>query len=133
MRYDVRVNLVEARRISDSIGLPWSEFTVRYIDHYWPEAESFPLRRDKGKCVFLGDLEAGKVRTCLIHSVKPLACQDWNPSLYRSECQEGLAKYWGLTVSPSGKLKGTSQELQEFGSYVASLASSGQGKEIALR
>ncbi len=133
MKYDIRLSLVEARRISDSIGFPWSEFTARYIDHYWPGAESFSLRRDNGKCVFLGDLEASKIRKCLIHPVKPSACQDWNPSPYRAECQEGLAKYWGLTVSPSGRLKGREIKLQDFGCFVASLTSPGNGKEITLR
>ncbi len=120
-RYKVRLSLIEARRISDRLALLWDEFLSQYIDQYWPEAEAFFLRRDTGKCVFLGDVEGGNVRQCLIHQVKPSACREWNPSFYRSECQEGLAKYWGLRVNSSGKLKGSDKDLRRFHSLLESL------------
>ena len=119
-KYQVRLSLIEARRINDRLGLLWDDFLSRYIDQYWPEAETFFLRRDNGKCVFLGDVEDGHMRRCLIHPVKPSACKEWNPSFYRSECQEGLAKHWGLTVSSSGKLKGPEQNLRDFNSFIES-------------
>jgi Fe-S-cluster containining protein len=119
-RYQVRLSLIEARRISDRLALLWDEFLSKYIDQYWPEAMTFFLRCDNGKCVFLGDVEDGNMRRCLIHPVKPSACGEWNPSFYRSECQAGLAKHWGLTVSSSGKLKGPEQKLRDFNSFMES-------------
>jgi len=119
-KYQVRLSLVEGRRINDRLGLLWDDFISRYIDQYWPEAETFFLHRENGKCVFLGDEEDNHMRRCLIHPFKPSACKEWNPSFYRSECQEGLAKYWGLRVSSSGKLKGPEQNLRDFNSFVES-------------
>ena len=95
-KYQVRLSLIEAGRINDRLGLLWDDFLRRYIDQYWPEAENFFLHRENGKCVFLGEVEDNHLRRCLIHPFKPSACKEWNPSFYRSECQEGLAKYWGL-------------------------------------
>ena len=117
-KYQVRLSLIEARRINDRQGLLWDDFLRRYIDQYWPEAENFFLHNENGKCVFLGDLEDNHMRRCLIHPVKPLACKEWNPSFYRSECREGLARYWGLMVNSSGNLKGPEQNLRDFYSFV---------------
>ena len=130
-RYQVRLSLIEARRINDWLGLSWDEFLSRYIDQYWPDAETFFLHRDNGKCVFLGDVEDGHMRRCLIHPVNPSACKEWNPSFYRSECQEGLAKHWGLTVSSSGKLKGPEQKLRDFNSFIESYKLTVQWKDAS--
>ena len=119
-KFRVRLSFIEARRINDTLGLSWDEFISRYLDQYWPEAETFFLRRINGKCVFLGDIEDCHMQRCLIHPINPSSCKEWNPSSYRSECQEGLAKYWGLTVSSSGKLKGSEQKLRDFNSFAES-------------
>jgi hypothetical protein len=33
------------------------------------------------------------VTRCRIHAFRPSSCMDWVPSLYRRECQKGLANY----------------------------------------
>lgn len=119
----VRLSLIEARRIRDSLGQSWDEFVSKYLDYYWPEVDSFLLRSNHGKCVFLGKLEGGNMRRCLIHPVKPSACTEWNVSLYRSECREGLSRFWSLAVGSSGKIRGPDSKLQEFKTFVESLAS----------
>jgi hypothetical protein len=55
------------------------------------------------------------------YHVKPSACWEWTPSLYRRECLEGLAKYWGLTASPFGQLEGAEEKLRDFYSFLNSL------------
>ncbi len=117
----VYVSLTEARRISDWLEQSWDEFVNRYIEHYHPEALSFQLRHDNGKCIFLGSLETGHMSRCMIQPVKPSACLEWNVSLYQRACQEGLVRYWGLTVTPSGKLNGTEPRLRDFRRFVQSL------------
>ena len=76
------------------------------------------------ECVsFLENVESGNVTRCLVHPFKPYACRNWNPSLYRKECQEGLIKCWGLTVSASGQLEGAKERLRGFYSLLNSLLS----------
>ena len=125
-RLQVRLSLVEARRIADELGIAWGEFIERYTDHSWPGATSFLLRQVNGACIFLEHQEGGNKASCLIHRFKPSSCREWTPSLYRRECREGLAKYWGLMVSPSGQLQGTGERIKRFQSYVESLIMSGE-------
>ena len=91
-RYQVRLSLVEARRIANELGLAWDEWLDLYVDQRWPGTDSFLLRHCNGACVFLERIEASNVTRCLIQSFKPYACREWTPSLYRWECQEGLVK-----------------------------------------
>jgi len=121
IRYQVCLTLVEARRIADHLGLPLMLFLERYVDHHWYGLESFLLRQHDGACTFLERSEDGKKTSCLIHSMKPAACREWTPSLYRRECREGLVKFWQLTVSPSGQLEGTKEKLVDFHSFIESL------------
>ena len=118
-RYQIRLGLIEARRIVDELGLTWDEFLNGYVDQHWPGSEDFLLRRCNGACVFLENVEGGNMTRCLIHPFKPYACREWNPSLYRRQCQEGL-KYWGLTVSTSGQLEGSEQKLRDFSFFIES-------------
>jgi len=120
-RYQVLLSLTEACRISGDLGLPLSVFLGRHADQHWPGSENFLLRRCNGACVFLENVEGGNMTRCLIHPFKPYACREWNPSLYRRQCQEGLIKYWGLTVSASGQLEGSEQKLQDFNSFLETL------------
>ena len=121
IRYQVCLTPVEARRIADDLRLPLMLFLERYVDHHWYGLESFLLRQHDGACVFLEHTEDNKKTKCLIHSMKPAACREWTPSLYRRECREGLVKYWQLTVSPSGQLEGAEEKLGDFHSFIESL------------
>ncbi len=121
-RYQVRLSLVEARQIANELRLAWDEWLDLYVDQSWPGTNSLLLRRCKGGCVFLEQIEGSKVTRCRIHAFKPSSCMDWVPSLYRRECQKGLVNYWGLTVSLSGQLEGSTQKVREFCDLLESLA-----------
>ncbi len=121
-KYQIHLTMIEARRIADELGITWDEWLDRYTDQNWPESNSFLLRRCQRVCVFLKRMEGSNITRCLIQSFKPSACREWNPSLYRRDCQEGLAKYWGLTVSPLGQAEGSEQDLRRFHSFLESLA-----------
>jgi hypothetical protein len=116
--YQVRPSLVEARCIADALGIPWEKFWGRYVDQRWSGMKSFLISQRDGHCIFLEHLEDTHKTSCLIHPFKPSACREWTPSLYRRECQEGLAKYWGLTVSPSGQIEGSIEKIQRFQSFL---------------
>jgi Fe-S-cluster containining protein len=121
-KYQVYLTLIEARRIADELGLTWEEWVDRYTSQSWAGSDSFLLRRCNGACVFLERVKDNNITRCLIQPFKPSACREWNPSLYQRDCQEGLAKYWGLTVSPLGQPEGTDQDRRRFLSFLESLA-----------
>jgi len=117
----VRLRLVEARRIADGLRIAWHQLEDKYVDQHWPGAESFFLRQSQGRCIFLKQEERGYKASCLIHPFKPLSCREWMPSLFRRECQAGLANYWGLSVSPRGQLQGPDKKLRDFLFFLESL------------
>jgi Fe-S-cluster containining protein len=84
--------------------------------------DSLCLRQQDGECIFLKK-RGGEHQQyiCLVHVWKPAACREWNASLHRKQCQEGLQKYWGLTVAPEGKLQGSEEGIQRFQSFLKSL------------
>jgi Fe-S-cluster containining protein len=120
-RYQVRLNQIEAKRIASELGIPWKEFITNYTDRRWPGAESFLLRHNHGACIFLSPDKVAEITTCLIYPFRPSSCQKWRPSQYRTECQEGLHKYWGLNISPDGKLKGNITSIRRFQTFLKSL------------
>ena len=120
--YQVNLSLAEGHRIADRLELVWEEFLNRYVDKSWPGTKNFLLRKRNGACVFLERIEGSKVTRCRIHAFRPSSCIDWVPSLYRRECQRGLANYWGLAVSPSGHLEGSTQKVREFCDFLESSA-----------
>ncbi|MFP4641802.1 MAG: YkgJ family cysteine cluster protein [Dehalococcoidia bacterium] len=112
------MNLIEAQRIADGLGLTWDQFLDKYVDQRWPGEESFLLRQINGVCVFLRN-ESDQKCTCMIHHFKPSACLEWTASVCRPECQEGLARYWGLTVGQTGQLSGPKEKLGDFISFLS--------------
>jgi len=120
--YQVNLSLTEGQRIADRLELVWEEFLNRYVDKSWPGINNFLLRKRNGACVFLERVEGSKVTRCRIHAFRPSSCMDWVPSLYRRECQRGLTNYWGLAVSLSGHLEGSTQKVREFCDLLESLA-----------
>jgi Fe-S-cluster containining protein len=110
--YQVNLSLAEGQCIADRLELVQKEFPNRYIDKSWPGVRNFLLRKRTGACVFLERIKGSKVTRCLIHPIRPSSCIDWVPSLYRRECQRGLANYWGLAVSLSGQLEGSTQKVR---------------------
>ncbi len=120
--YQVNLSLAEGQRIADRLELVWEEFLNRCGDTSWPGIRNSLLRNRNGACVFLERIEGSKVTRCRIHAFTPSSCMDWVPSLYRRECQKGLANYWGLAVSLSGQLEGSTQKVREFCDLLESLA-----------
>lgn len=111
----VQLSLTEVRRISDRLGLTWSEFVQRYTDPAWPGENSLLLRLQEGVCVFLTRASGSREAKCFIQPFKPAACCAWMAGLTRRQCREGLAHYWGLKVSPSGKLdKNTMEQFRKL-------------------
>ena len=118
-KYHVRLNLIEAHRIADGLRITWNEFVGEYTDQYYPGAESFLLQRRDGACVFLGcTTDTCHISRCLIHSFKPSSCRDWEPSLYRRDCREGLGRYWELEINSSGNVEGPAERLRDFHSFL---------------
>ena len=120
-KYQIRLTLIETKRIADSSGHTWEDWLERFTIQGWPGSDNFVLRRHNGACVFLEQVEGSNVSRCLIQSFKPNTCREWNSSLYQRACQEGLAKYWGLTVSPLGQPEGHDQDCRRFLSFLESL------------
>ncbi len=113
VKYQVRLGLLEARRICDGLEMPWVEFSNRYLDRYYFGGGTFLIRRNHEGCVFLRD--AGDRTTyCAIEMFKPLSCIEWSPGLDRRECREGLQKRWGLIVGDEYQLIGTEERLRDF-------------------
>ncbi len=121
-RYQPPVSLTEAQSIAGALGISLGEFLDRYIDDSWLGSEYYLLDAYDDACVFLERGVGNKVASCRIHPVRPQACREWVPSLWRKECQQGLARYWGLTVSPSGELIGSEQRIRDFQRFLKSLA-----------
>lgn len=123
-RYQVRVNLVEARRIVDNMGISWNEFLDEYVDHRYIGAENFLIRQCEGACVFLKRIDE-KQTCCLIHEFKPSSCREWAPGLFRRECREGLSELWGLEVDQNGEeIYGPSDKLFNFYTFLVSVGAS---------
>ncbi len=121
--YQPPVSLTEARSIAATLGVSLDDFLDRYIDDSWPGSEYYLLDAYQETCVFLERSEGSKVASCRIHPVRPQACREWVPGLLRKECQQGLARYWGLTVSPSGELIGSKRSLRDFQRFLKPLVS----------
>ncbi len=131
-RYQVNLSLVEARRISDGLGISWDEFQKDYLDQRWLGYDSFLLRRHNGVCIFLQNAGDNGQASCLVHSSKPTACRLWTPGPYQRECQIGLVKYWNLIVSPSGKIQGTNEATEHFESFLKSLVDAGNDAHLRV-
>jgi Fe-S-cluster containining protein len=121
-KYQAILSQAEAQSIADRLGLTWEELMDRYVDPRWPGTKSFLLRQQHGACIFLEHPMGSNKSSCLIYPCKPATCTEWIPNLQRSECREGLAKYWGLTVSPSGELQGTEEDIRHFQVFLKSLS-----------
>ncbi len=118
-RYHVFLSAEEASRIAGDTGLSIKEF-AEPTDELSPlEPEIYILLKRNGDCIFL---EHGKdnLTRCLIQEVKPRVCRDFVPSLNRIECQRGLKQRWHLTVSDTGKLEGSSEDIRAFLAFLNS-------------
>ena len=115
------MNLEEAQRVANSAGIDWDIFLADYIDHRWPGKASFLLKHQDGACIFLSKDNGNKQNLCLIHSFKPTCCREWESSMLRSDCQEGLKLRWDLSVNSQSKITGTFKDLENFERFLATV------------
>jgi len=102
--------------------IPWQEFEDNYTDPLWLGGDQFLLGQIRRACIFLKQEESIYKGICQIHPVRPFSCVSFTPSVFRRQCQMGLANYWGLTVSISGQLMGSDDKIQEFYGLCSSIS-----------
>ncbi|MCL2140912.1 MAG: YkgJ family cysteine cluster protein [Dehalococcoidia bacterium] len=110
----------EVKRIAHFLKISHAQLITEFTDSRWPIRGKFLLRHQNGHCVFLS--QNGKECLCTIHSVKPNACQEWEASAGRKECQTGLNKVWGVTTNEQGKISGDSLVLQSLLAHIRSIS-----------
>jgi len=120
-RYQPPLTTQEAEAIARALRMTLDAFLDRYVDDSWYEPGRFLLDTDTGACVFLEPASEGKPASCKIHPLRPQACRDWQAGLHKKECLEGLKRYWGLSVTASGKLTGPRENLRRFRAFLRSL------------
>jgi len=119
-RYQVRIELSEAKNIAEHLNLTLTEFLNNYTDSRWPGKDSFLICHRKGHCVFLENLKTDKVTTCIIHKFRPQDCRNWASETGKPECQQGLSE-WGLKINSTGKLNGSIENFRQFSLFLKSL------------
>ena len=78
----------EIRRIISYLGISMKEWEELYDDSKWQYSEYRLIRHVDGACAFLR-YDKG-LAACVIHAVKPACCANWEPSLEKKECKEGI-------------------------------------------
>ena len=98
-RWQPLIGPIETARLAAQLGLPVADFLERYARPY-PFAEAtYQLReRAAGGCVFLEESDGRS--GCGVHAARPQACRDWDASLLRRECRDGLARLGGEGFAP---------------------------------
>ncbi len=81
----------EVERLAAFLGLDAARFIEEYTRPYPLEEEAYLLNQRDGGCVFLGADERGR-SLCTVHGARPQACRDWDASLLRKECLDGLGE-----------------------------------------
>ncbi len=76
--------------IARTLGISVSTCISRYALKV-PTEEGYLMRQTEKGCVFLAREEGEKAR-CIIYRARPKACREWQPSLSRPACLEGLAR-----------------------------------------
>lgn len=97
-RWQPLVSRTEAARLAAYLGLDTETFLTEYARVYPLEEETHQLVERDGGCVFLA-FEAGRA-VCTVHAARPQACRDWDASLRRKECLDGLS----VVMKPAGAL-----------------------------
>ncbi len=87
--YRPKVRPEEIKVIARELGLPEHEFMIKYVRNS-PSKNTKLLQNKEDQCPFLTLKQS--VASCTIYSVRPLACRNWQASLSRQECREGLTK-----------------------------------------
>jgi uncharacterized protein len=119
--YQPRLVTSEVEEIASRLNLTGQTFIEQYADKRWPGTESILLRHQDGGCVFLDQPQDSVSGLCRIHEFEPECCRQWQAGLNQKECQQGLTRYWGLTVDNDGKPAGSPEKIRKFQAFLESL------------
>jgi Fe-S-cluster containining protein len=97
-RWQPLIGRLEADRLAASTGMETADFLAQFARPYPLEEDTHQLLERDGGCVFLR-FDNG-LAGCSVHEARPQSCRDWDASLLRRECLDGVR---GET-SPSGLL-----------------------------
>jgi uncharacterized protein len=98
-RWQPLIGPLESARLAALLGLPLAVFLDRFARPYpFAEATYQLLERPQGGCVFLESV-AGR-SGCGVHEARPQACRDWDASLLRRECRDGLNRLGDDAFAP---------------------------------
>ena len=91
-RWQPLIGPVETARLAAYLGLATADFLERYARPYPFAEETYQLReRPEGGCIFLTSDPDGR-SGCNVHPARPQPCRDWDASLLRKECRDGLER-----------------------------------------
>jgi hypothetical protein len=91
MLYRPKVNREEIARIAQELSIREKEFISKFV-RTMPEKSISIIQTDTEYCPFLSLEKETLKATCLIHHCRPHACVNWQASLMRPECRDGLNK-----------------------------------------
>ncbi|MDO8567160.1 MAG: YkgJ family cysteine cluster protein [Dehalococcoidales bacterium] len=89
MRHQPPVPPDEVGKIAAGLGMTPDDFLAKYGQLTYV---GYLLRQSQGSCVFLDWEKDGMKSSCRIHPFRPEACRNWQASLSRRECRDGLAR-----------------------------------------
>jgi len=122
IKFQPRLELEEAKRISNELGLTLQEFLTRFTDPRWPGTQSYLVRHVNSSCIFLKPSEDNKQHLCSIHNIKPSCCIEWKAGMAdHQECRQGLKRIWNLDLDADGKIKGSQDDISKLQFYLNSI------------
>jgi len=89
IRFRPRLDNTEIEQIAGKLGMAREVFIRRFVRR-WAHIADPVLDNGGEQCPFLGWNEGHDQAAGMIHSFRPQACRNWQASLSRAECQEGL-------------------------------------------
>jgi Fe-S-cluster containining protein len=119
--FQPHLDLREAQKIADNLGMSLRQFYDDCTDPRWPGVDTHLIRHVDGMCLFLERKEGKAKWLCRIHAFKPDACLEWAAGPEKKQCQKGLSRFWGLSVDHAGNLTGTPEDLECFQDFVKTL------------
>jgi Fe-S-cluster containining protein len=87
-RWQPLITVEEAEELARFLDLDVQTFLTRYGRPYPLVEDGYVLNQVDGGCVFLRF--EGTLAVCTVHEARPVACRDWDASLRRKECIDGL-------------------------------------------
>jgi len=118
-RWQPLIGREEASRLAAFLQTSTDAFLQMHTRTYPLAEDSYQLNERYGGCTFL-TLEDGRA-SCSVHPARPQACRDWDASLGRRECLEGLTLMLkggqGLSAVP---LYESDADLAEFVAHIRS-------------